>query len=138
MLDYRSHIKDDSLHNTPSTFAIYVIMLTLRWLKAQGGIKAIQKHNEAKAKKLYDAIDSIPLYNGVAAKEDRSLMNVCWTLNKPELDEAFNKFAKDNGCIGIKGHRSVGGFRASIYNAMPAEGVDTLINVMKEFASKNS
>lgn len=138
MLDYRVHIKDNSLYNTPSTFAIYVIMLTLRWMKAQGGLKAIQKTNEAKAAKLYSAIDASKLYNGVAAVDDRSKMNITWTLNKPELDDAFNKYAKENGCIGIKGHRSVGGFRASIYNAMPVSGIDTLIEVMKSFEQKNS
>ena len=136
MLDYRVHIKDNSLHNTPSVFAIYVSMLNLRWLKAQGGVKAMQKINDDKAAKLYAAIDSSPLFKAVVDKEDRSKMNVCWTINKPELEEEFATYAKQNGCIGIKGHRSVGGFRASIYNAMPADGVDTLINVMKSFAEK--
>lgn len=138
MLDYRVHIKDNSLHNTPSVFAIYVSMLNLRWLKAQGGVKAMQKINDDKAAKLYKAIDSSPLFKAVVEKEDRSKMNVCWTINKQELEEEFVKYAKDNGCIGIKGHRSVGGFRASIYNAMPADGVDALINVMKTFAEKHA
>jgi phosphoserine aminotransferase len=138
ILDYRSHIKDNSLHNTPSTFAIYVCMLTLRWLKAQGGLAAVEKINQMKAARLYDAIDASKLFVGNVVKEDRSLMNVTWVLNRPELDDAFNNFAKDNGCIGIKGHRSVGGFRASIYNAMPVEGVEKLISVMKEFENKNS
>ena len=138
MLDYRVHIKDNSLHNTPSVFAIYVSMLNLRWLKAQGGVKAMQKHNDDKAAKLYKEIDSNPLFKAVVEKEDRSKMNVCWTINKPELEEEFATYAKQNGCIGIKGHRSVGGFRASIYNAMPADGVDTLINVMKSFAEKHA
>ena len=138
MLDYRVHIKDNSLHNTPSVFAIYVSMLNLRWLKAQGGVKAMQKINDDKAAKLYKEIDGNPLFKAVVEKEDRSKMNVCWTINKQELEEEFAKYAKDNGCIGIKGHRSVGGFRASIYNAMPADGVDTLINVMKSFAEKHA
>lgn len=137
-LDYRNHIKDHSLHNTPCTFAIYVCMLTLRWLKAQGGLAAIEKKNKEKAAKLYAEIDTNPLFEGVAAKEDRSLMNVCWVIKKPELEDAFNNFAKENGCIGIKGHRSVGGFRASIYNAMPLEGVEKLIGVMQEFTKNNS
>lgn len=138
MLDYRVHIKDGSLHNTPSVFAIYVSMLNLRWLKAQGGVKAIQKHNDEKAAKLYKEIDTNPLFDGVVAKEDRSKMNVTWTINRPELEEAFSKYAKENGLIGLNGHRSVGGFRASIYNAMPMEGVDTLVQVMRSFAEKHA
>lgn len=133
MLDYRSHIKDNSLHNTPSTFAIYVCMLTLRWLKENGGIAAMEKRNIAKAAQLYHEIDRNSLFTGNVAKEDRSKMNVTWVMPDPALEEAFAQFAKDNGCIGIKGHRSVGGFRASIYNAMPDEGVAKLINVMQEF-----
>ena len=138
MLDYRNHIKDNSLHNTPSTFAIYVCMLTLRWMKAQGGLSVIEKTNQEKAAKLYAAIDTSNLFVGNVAKEDRSLMNVTWVLKKTELEDAFNNFAKENGCIGIKGHRSVDGFRASLYNAMPMEGVDALIGVMKDFENKNS
>lgn len=138
MLDYRNHIKDHSLHNTPSTFSIYVCMLTLRWLKAQGGLKAVEKNNREKAAKLYAALDASNLFIGNVAKEDRSLMNVTWVLKKPELEDAFNAFARENGCIGIKGHRSVGGFRASLYNAMTMEGVNVLIDVMKEFEKKNS
>jgi phosphoserine aminotransferase len=138
ILDYRNHIKDNSLHNTPSTFAIYVSLLTLRWLKRNGGIAAAEKLNRDKAQLLYNYIDSSNLYRAVAEKPDRSLMNVCWVLNKPELDEAFNAFAKEGNCIGIKGHRSVGGFRASLYNAMPVEGVQVLISVMKEFELKHS
>ena len=137
ILDYRTHIKEGSLFNTPCTFAIYVSMLTLRWIKKMGGLSAMQKINEVKAKVLYDEIDRNPLFDGVIAKEDRSLMNVTFTINKPEHEEAFANAAKDAGCIGIKGHRSVGGFRASIYNAMPLEGVQVLVDVMKEFTVKN-
>ena len=137
MLDYRNHIKDGSLHNTPSTFAIYVTMLTLRWIIAEGGLKVLEKRNQEKAAKLYAEIDRNSLFEGTVAKEDRSLMNVCWKILKPELEDSFNNFAKENGCIGIKGHRSVGGFRASIYNAMPAEGVNVLTQVMQEFERKN-
>ncbi|HYV92286.1 MAG TPA: 3-phosphoserine/phosphohydroxythreonine transaminase [Chitinophagales bacterium] len=137
MLDYRSHIKDNSLHNTPCTFSIYVCMITLRWLKAQGGLVAVEKNNREKASSLYAALDASELFIGNVAKEDRSLMNITWVLKKPELEDAFNNFAKENGCIGIKGHRSVGGFRASIYNAMSLEGVNVLIDVMKEFERKN-
>ncbi|MEO5675897.1 MAG: 3-phosphoserine/phosphohydroxythreonine transaminase [Chitinophagales bacterium] len=137
MLDYRSHIKDNSLHNTPCTFSIYVCMLTLRWLRANGGLAGAEKRNIQKAARLYETLDSSNLFEGNVAREDRSTMNVTWVLKKPELEEAFNTFAKENGCIGIKGHRSVGGFRASIYNAMPIEGVEILIGVMKEFERKN-
>jgi len=136
MLDYRNHIKDNSLHNTPCTFAIYVSMLTMRWIKKMGGLTAMEKLNEEKAKILYDEIDANPLFNGVIAKEDRSRMNVTFTINKPELEEEFATLAKNAGCIGIKGHRSVGGFRASIYNAMPKEGVQVLVDVMRDFANK--
>lgn len=136
MMDYRNHIKDNSLHNTPSTFAIYVCLLTLRWIKAQGGLAAVEARNRRKAAMLYDALDASNLYRPVAEKPDRSWMNVCWVLNNPELDEALAKFAAENGCIGIKGHRSVGGFRASLYNAMPEEGVKYLIDVLRHFEQR--
>ena len=138
MLDYRNHIKDNSLHNTPSTFSIYTCMLTLRWLKAQGGLAAVEKRNKEKASALYAALDASKLFVGNVAKEDRSLMNVTWVLKKPELEDAFASFAKEKGCIGIKGHRSVGGFRASLYNAMTIDGVKVLIGVMEEFERKNA
>lgn len=138
ILDYRTHIKDNSLHNTPSTFGIYVMLLTLRWLQKEGGLSVMEKRNVEKAKLLYEAIDRSPLFTGVARKDSRSDMNVTWTINKPELEEAFNNFAKENGCIGIKGHRSVGGFRASIYNAMPRAGVELLVNLIDEFSKKHA
>lgn len=137
ILDYRTHIKEASLLNTPCTFAIYVSMLTLRWIKKMGGLEVLQNLNEEKAMKLYNEIDNNPLFTGVIAKEDRSRMNVTFTINKPELEDAFANAAKEAGCIGIKGHRLVGGFRASIYNAMPMEGIDVLVGVMQQFASKN-
>lgn len=137
MLDYNTHIKNGSLFNTPCTFAIYVSMLTMRWLKSKGGVAAIEKINEEKAQKLYAEIDRNSLFEGVVAKEDRSRMNITWVAKKQEVEESFAKFAKDNGCIGIKGHRSAGGFRASLYNAMPVEGVNKLIEVMQEFEKKN-
>ncbi|MFN5213059.1 MAG: 3-phosphoserine/phosphohydroxythreonine transaminase [Bacteroidota bacterium] len=137
ILDYRVHIKDNSLHNTPSTFGIYVMLLTLRWLQKEGGLAVMEQRNKEKAQLLYDAIDRSPLFTGVARKDSRSDMNVTWTINKPELEDAFNTLAKDNGCIGIKGHRSVGGFRASIYNAMPRAGVELLINLIDDFSKKH-
>ncbi|MBA3648135.1 MAG: 3-phosphoserine/phosphohydroxythreonine transaminase [Chitinophagales bacterium] len=137
MMDYRSHIKDSSLHNTPSTFAIYVCLLTLRWIKDRGGLKVMEQCNKEKAGILYEEIDRSKLFEGTVVPEDRSLMNVCFRIVKPELEDDFNNFAKENGCIGIKGHRSVGGFRASIYNAMPIEGVNLLIELMKDFELRN-
>lgn len=137
MLDYRPHIKDGSLHNTPSTFAIYVCLLTLRWIKEQGGLQVMEKRNEEKANALYAEIDRNSLFEATVDKPDRSTMNVCFKIVRPELEDAFNTFAKNNDCVGIKGHRSVGGFRASIYNAMPLEGVNKLIAVMREFERQN-
>lgn len=137
MLDYRVFAENDSLYNTPAVFSIYVCLLTLRWLKKTGGLKAIEKLNNTKAAKLYEVIDNHPLYAGHAAKEDRSKMNVTFTLKKPELEEAFLEACTKAGIIGIKGHRSVGGFRASIYNALPLKSVEVLCDVMKEFAAKN-
>lgn len=133
MLDYHTHIEADSLYNTPPVFPIYVCMVTLEWLKSIGGVPAIQKINEQKGKLLYDEIDRNPLFMGTASADDRSLMNACFLLSNPENEEAFNKVLKDNGIIGLKGHRSVGGFRASMYNALPLESVDFLVNLMKNF-----
>jgi len=135
MLDYRTHIDGGSMFNTPPVLPLYSAMLTLRWLKAFGGAEAIMARNIEKADLLYSAIDSSKIFVGTAAKEDRSRMNVCFVM-KPEfqdLQEAFMKFATEKGMVGIKGHRSVGGFRASLYNAMDVEGVKALIACMEEF-----
>lgn len=137
MLDYQMEIDNGSMYNTPPVFAIYVSMLTLRWIKAKGGVAAIAKANEAKAKELYTEIDRNPLFKGVCAMEDRSIMNVCFVMEKPELEKAFLKLAEERDMVGIKGHRSAGGFRASIYNAMSINSVYALIDVMQEFAEKN-
>lgn len=137
MLNYKTHIDNNSLYNTPPVFSIFVCMLTFRWIKEQGGLVTVEKNNKAKAEKLYAEIDSNPLFEGTTAKEDRSLMNVTFVMKKKELEPEFAKFAKENGMIGIDGHRSVGGFRASLYNALPMESVDALVNVMREFAKKN-
>ncbi|PPK84343.1 phosphoserine aminotransferase [Neolewinella xylanilytica] len=134
MLDYRVHIKGASTYNTPPVYPIYVMMLTLRWIKEQGGLEAMEKHNEKKAKLLYDEIDRNPKFKGtVSDKESRSLMNVTFVCTDEADTERFQKEATEAGCDGVKGHRSVGGFRASIYNSMPYEGVETLVNVMKDF-----
>jgi phosphoserine aminotransferase len=138
IMDYRNHIKEGSMLNTPPVFAVYVCMLTLRWLKAQGGVAAIEKINGAKAAMLYKEIDSNPLFTGTVAAEDRSKMNVCFVMNNPALEEPFLNFTKQNGIVGIKGHRLVGGFRASLYNALPLSSVEVLVKLMQEFAKENS
>ena len=135
MLDYRTHIDKLSMFNTPPVFAIYVMTETLRWLKSIGGVEAIQKINQQKAELLYNEIDRNSMFIGTAAKEDRSLMNVCFVMapGKEDLQDEFFAFAKERGMVGIKGHRSVGGFRASLYNACPIEDVQALVDCMKEF-----
>jgi len=134
MLDYQVHISKDSMFNTPSVFAVYVSMLTLQWLKDLGGVNAIEKINNAKAELLYGEIDSNPLFKGVAEKEDRSHMNVTFTLTDESLKDKFDASWKAAGINGIGGHRSVGGYRASIYNAMPLESVQVLVNVMRKLS----
>lgn len=135
MLDYRTHIKKGSMFNTPPCLPIYSALQTLKYYKSLGGVAALEKMNEEKAAILYDEIDRNKLFKGTAAVEDRSIMNVCFVMNDEykELEAEFVEFAKGKGMIGIKGHRSVGGFRASIYNAMTKEGVEALIATMKEF-----
>lgn len=134
ILDYRNHIKEGSMLNTPPVFAVYVCMLTLRWLKAQGGVTSIEKINNEKAAILYAAIDENPLFTGTVKKEDRSKMNVCFVMNDTTLEDPFLQFTKEQGIVGIKGHRSVGGFRASLYNALPVSSVQVLAELMREFA----
>lgn len=135
MVDYRNHIANQSMFNTPPVFAIYVVRETLRWLKSIGGVPAIQKLNEEKAALLYEEIDRNPLFEGTAIKEDRSLMNICFVMTEKYADLApqFLEFAKLKGMVGIKGHRLVGGFRASTYNALPKESVQALVDCMREF-----
>ncbi|WP_158799873.1 3-phosphoserine/phosphohydroxythreonine transaminase [Pedobacter sp. L105] len=137
MLNYKEHIDGGSMYNTPPVFAIYVAMLNLRWLKSKGGVAEIEKENIAKARALYAEIDRNPLFKGTCAVEDRSRMNVCFVMENPELEKPFLKFAEENGIEGIKGHRSVGGFRASIYNALPITSVHTLVELMQIFAEKH-
>ncbi|MEM7812343.1 MAG: 3-phosphoserine/phosphohydroxythreonine transaminase [Planctomycetota bacterium] len=135
ILQYRTQADARSLANTPASGPIYFVMLVLRWLKKNGGLEAIAEKNAAKAKKLYDAIDASPLFNATADADSRSQMNVCFVTGDADKDAAFITFAKERGLDGLKGHRSVGGMRASIYNAFPAEGVDHLIATMAEFES---
>lgn len=133
MMDYQLHIKNDSMFNTPSTFAVYVNLLVLEWIQAQGGLQALGKRNQAKADLLYGEIDRNPLVVGYANKEDRSLMNVVFNLTDESSKERFDALCKEANISGIKGHRSVGGYRASIYNALPLESVQVLVDVLKEF-----
>ncbi len=132
MLNYQIHIDKDSMFNTPSVFAVYVSMLTLQWLKDLGGIKAIEKINNAKAELLYNEIDNNPLFEGSAVKEDRSNMNVTFLLKDESKKEKFDKMCQEAGINGLNGHRSVGGYRASIYNALPLESVQVLVDLMKQ------
>lgn len=136
MLDYRVHIKGESMYNTPPVFPIYVSMLTMRWLKKNGGVEWIEKINNKKAETLYNEIDRNGLFVGTTAKEDRSNMNVTFIMPKPELEPEFDKLWKAANISGIRGHRDVGGYRASIYNALPLESVEVLVDVMKEFEKK--
>jgi phosphoserine aminotransferase len=136
IMDYRNHIKDGSMMNTPPVFAVYVCLLTLRWLKEMGGVAAVEKLNNEKATLLYEEIDSNPLFTGTVAKEDRSKMNVCFVMNDPALEEKFLAYAKEKNIVGIKGHRLVGGFRASLYNALPISSVEVLVDVMQSFANE--
>ncbi len=135
MVDYRTHIKNNSMFNTPPCVVVYSALMTLRWLKDLGGVKAMEKLNKAKADLLYSEIDRNKMFKGTVAKEDRSRMNVCFVMapGYEQLEEEFMNFAKGKGMVGIKGHRSVGGFRASLYNALPLESVQALVDCMKEF-----
>ena len=133
MMDYQLHIKNDSMFNTPSTFAVYVNLLVLEWIQAQGGLQALGKRNQAKADLLYGEIDRNPLVVGYANKKDRSLMNVVFNLTDESSKERFDALCKEANISGIKGHRIIGGYRASIYNALPLESVQVLVDVLKEF-----
>jgi phosphoserine aminotransferase len=135
MLDYKIHIENGSMYNTPPCVPIFACLQTLKWLKNLGGVKEMAKINEKKAMILYNEIDRNKLFKGTAAKEDRSYMNICFVMDEKyaSLEDEFGEFAKKRGMVGIKGHRSVGGFRASCYNAMPVEGVEALVAAMQEF-----
>ena len=138
MLDYRTFVAENSLYNTPPVFPIYVSMLTLRWIKKNGGLKGMQRRNKTKGAVLYQEIDRNPLFKGTTAVEDRSLMNACFVMEEKyaALEKEFLKETEANGMVGLKGHRSVGGFRASIYNAMPKSSVQALADLMQDFAKR--
>jgi phosphoserine aminotransferase len=133
IMDYRNHIREKSMLNTPPVFAIYVSMLTLRWLKQNGGVAEMEKINDKKAAMLYGAIESSSIFQPTAAKKDRSKMNVCFVMDDKDLEKKFLDFAQQNNIYGIKGHRSVGGFRASLYNALPLSSVEYLVEKMQQF-----
>ena len=136
ILDYRNHIKEASMLNTPPVFAVYVAMLTLRWLKEQGGVAAIEQINNAKAELLYSTLEKIPFINLPVAKENRSKMNVVFTMNNEQLEKDFLQVCKDNGMYGVKGHRSVGGFRISLYNAVSMDRLQAMVSLINDFAQK--
>ncbi len=138
MMRYKIHADNGSMYNTPPAYGIYICGKVFQWLKKQGGLEAIKEHNEKKAKILYDFLDGSGLFKGTVAKNDRSLMNVPFVTGNEELDAKFVKEAKAAGFENLKGHRTVGGMRASIYNAMPIEGVEKLVAFMKEFETRNS
>lgn len=135
MLDYRTHVEKSSMFNTPPVVPVFTALQTMKWIKAQGGVKVMDARAKERAEILYSEIDRNKLFHGTVAEEDRSLMNICFVMNDEykELEADFMKFATDKGMVGIKGHRSVGGFRASCYNAMSVEGVKALVEAMKEF-----
>jgi phosphoserine aminotransferase len=133
MLQYRTHAENESMYNTPPTFGIYLMLLVFRWLKAQGGLAAMEARNRDKAQLLYDYLDQSSLFRPTARPDSRSLMNVTFVTGSEERDNAFVKRAEAAGFSGLKGHRSVGGMRASIYNAFPADGVRALVQFLKDF-----
>ncbi|MFH1119157.1 MAG: 3-phosphoserine/phosphohydroxythreonine transaminase [Bacteroidota bacterium] len=139
MLDYRTHIKEGSMFNTPPCLPIFTVKETLKWIKGLGGVREMEKINIEKANLLYEAIDNSKIFTGTAEKDSRSLMNICFVMKDEYKDkeDAFMEFAKGRGMIGIKGHRSVGGFRASTYNALPKESVLALIECMQDFEKEN-
>ena len=137
MLKYKIHTENESLYNTPPAYGIYVCGKVFKWLKKMGGLEVMKERNEEKAKILYDFLDESEMFKGTVVKEDRSLMNVPFVTGNDELDAKFIKEAKAAGFENLKGHRSVGGMRASIYNAMPKEGVEKLVAFMKKFEAEN-
>ena len=137
VMDYKLQADADSMLNTPAAYAMYIAGLVFKWIKQQGGLAALEQKNIAKAKLLYDLLDASRFFRNPVAKEDRSRMNVPFTLKKPELDSVFLKGAEERGMVQLKGHRSVGGMRASIYNAMPIEGVQRLVEYMKDFEARH-
>lgn len=137
MMDYRNHIKEESMLNTPPVFAVYVVLLTLRWLKREGGVAEIEKRNQVKSDLLYSTLEQSPVFTLPVAREDRSKMNVVFTMKEEALEKEFLQICKENGMYGVKGHRSVGGFRVSLYNALPLSSVEAMVSLIKDFAQKH-
>ena len=137
MLRYKTYADNGSMYNTPPTYIIYMCGKVFKWLKKNGGLEAMKERNEEKAKLLYDFLDESRLFKGTVEKKDRSLMNVPFVTGDADLDALFVKEAKEAGLVNLKGHRSVGGMRASLYNAMPVEGVEALVKFMREFEEKH-
>lgn len=136
LFDYTRQIAEGSMLNTPPVFAIYVVLLTLRWLKKMGGVEGIEPLNQKKAALVYDTIDALPLYHCPNAREDRSMMNAVFVLKKKELEAEFLNLCRENGMVGVQGHRSVGGCRLSLYNALPYSSVEAIVALMKDFAQR--
>lgn len=137
MMDYRNHIKEESMLNTPPVFAVYVVLLTLRWLKKEGGVTEMEKRNQVKSDLLYSTLEQSPVFTLPVAKEDRSKMNVVFTMKEEALEKEFLQLCKEHGMYGVKGHRSVGGFRVSLYNALPLSSVEAMVSLIKDFAQKH-
>lgn len=137
IMDYRLHIQAESMLNTPPVFAVYVSMLTLRWLKSKGGVAVVEKENKEKASLLYELLDKSSLFTPLVAREDRSIMNICFDMKDPNLEKKFLAFADENKLVGIKGHRSSGGFRVSSYNALPLSSMQFLVEKMNDFETEN-
>lgn len=139
MIDYRTHVEKNSMFNTPPVVPIYSLLETMRWVKAQGGVKEMDRRAHERAKVLYDEIDRNRLFRGTVDAQDRSLMNICFVMNDEykDLEKPFLEYATEQGMVGVKGHRSVGGFRASCYNAQTMEGVNALVKCMQEFEAKH-
>ncbi|MFN8288997.1 MAG: 3-phosphoserine/phosphohydroxythreonine transaminase [Chitinophagaceae bacterium] len=138
ILDYRNHIREGSMLNTPPVFAVYVAMLTLRWLKKEGGVAEMEKRNNEKATLFYNTLDALPVFKGLVRKEDRSKMNAVFIIEDPALEKEFLDLCRAEGMVGVKGHRSVGGFRVSMYNALTAGSVKAITELMKHFALKHA
>lgn len=138
IMDYRNHIEAGSLLNTPPVFAVYVALLTLRWIKKEGGLTEMEKRSKERADLFYNTLEILPAFKPLVVKEDRSFMNATFTTSKPELEEPFIALCKQNGMVGVKGHRSVGGLRVSMYNALPLSSVQAIVDLMKDFSDKNA
>ena len=138
IMDYRNHIEAGSLLNTPPVFAVYVALLTLRWIKKEGGLAEMEKRAKERAALFYDTLDALPAFKPLVVKEDRSMMNATFTTVRPELEDTFVALCKQEGMVGVKGHRSVGGLRVSMYNALPLSSVQAIVDLMKDFSDKNA